>query len=718
LGIERIGNAMKIGKIDVSIKMLVYAGAFVASLIFLSQLWFSKDDIRKEAFFRSKIMRATYDVNGEGISTAIDSCKMILASHPNKIGVKLFLGNLLIRQPNAREAKTVFEEIAASTAASNQEKSWALVGSGVANFIAAAKEDKLKAAKESEAKFLQALDLEKSNNTDALANMALIQMYKTPPNIDLAEKYCKLALDAKTPPSIKVQEQLYGLNGVILTKRGKPVEAIQSYDQAHVINPAAKSGEEARRIATVLSCIDKKLEPPARKEMCRKAENEVKNFTIKDMKITVINAVGIGWSMLKGTPDFMDSSYPAAVARFKQAMDEDPKDARAYGNTHRLLEDRIADLVGELKGNVTGLKGETPKINVWKALPTDKLTRYPVEDNPKLSEIRKHLQSEELLWQKFLEKNTTASNEQKIDAKLRQLACSRRLTFLLDINEEPLRPNLYNKSNKLIEDMLKVDLQNPAVYFAKGEVLLEQDKYMDAFKAFDQAAKLFAEKKIQPPAELARLLAELGKKPELISRWPKEGERWFGAKPVIGCNVLARTNAGPLKAEMKLGDKTVQPTVSGTQVLYCPADSEISDGNQTVTIKITDAMGQILELEPFSFYLDRKPPNLTIVPEGGSVVPLKATWTIKLNDPAGVDPSTVTVTIKSVKSAAPATVLVKAGLTKGGAISGLIKPQEFELSRELMAGEYVMEITAQDGAGNVLSQSLKYQIKGGVIKEK
>jgi len=694
---------MKIGPIDVSVSVLIYIGGFVAAIVVLVALWRANSEIRYEAWHRDTILRA---MNNQDADKGIEACQALIARYPDKVSARLFLGNLLYQQKQFEQAEKEFSE-AAAKATTPEQKAWALVGRGVAAYMAAAKGDQAKALGRAEAAFEEAFTADK-NCTDALVDLAVAQLRAgDSAALDKVEDHCKQALSAATPPALSAQAQLYIALGLVAMRSGRPLEATANFERAKGILPTWKDADAFRRISMLAAATQKDVEPAQRREMLATCETGLSKFGKE--QVTALNALGIGWWLMKGAPE----SYASALTRFQKAMDTDSKDPRAYRNAAGLREDRIAEWAVKLSGPWLT---ETPRPNKWllpeKALPL----RFVLADRQPLQELSKLLKDTEGVWQKFVDK-AAPKPEEKVEAKLWQVSCIRRQAYLLEVTEESQRAALLAKALSLMKDLVALAPENPVVHYTLGMVLYEKEDYTGAYGALKTAEA----KGMKTPA-LQRLLGFLGSKSEILDVRPSKDRRSFGRRPLVGGTLKAP--GAPKRVTMKLGDKVVDPVMVGTQVLFVPAGTDLPDGDVTVSISFTDTFERTTECAPFTFSLDLKPPSWSVAPDASAPIPPKTVFTITLADRSGIDYGTTKLTLKEVsaKKAGRNIPLISDGRYKTAMpdidpprrIGHPLDSESFKVSagaQELTPGDWELSISVQDQAGNQLSDTKRYTVK-------
>lgn len=687
---------MKIGPINIRFPTVLYFIAVVATAIALSILWRKNEDVRAESFYRESIFRALNDNRADVMTSGVDACRFLIKLRPDRINPHLYLGTLLLKQNQPGEAHRVFEKAAQLSAASSEELAWALTGAGVAQFDTLSKGNLVQAREEAEKYFLRAKNWNE-NSADALANLALVQPWETAAKaLAESERYCKLALATPSPGSLATQQNLHHLQGMLLFQSGKPVEAIAAFERAHALCPEWDAPLEGVRMAVLACVLREDIDAKTRRDLLEKTEREMAQYG--EHQSLALNVLAAGWVLLKSSPEDAAGLFVHAQNLLKTAIQKDSSDGQAYLNQAGLIEDRIIALGKQLKALVSGINGETPVANPWTASYDDKAKPSP-GDKSILIDIRALLVSEDELWRQYLEK-AAGQVPQKINGKLRQLACIRRLGWLT-AKEDPQHKILLDRALTAANELLSLDVSNGNFHFLLGQILRERNEFPDAFKAFQMAES----KGLKTP-ELSMLLNVLGKKCEIVDVWPNSTRRFFGSVPLVGVSLKTLV---PIKnAGMKINGKTVAPIIAGTQIFYLPANDELKDGEQNVAISVSDSSGQIIEFPEFSFSADKKPPTWKFSQE---IVGSQPVWTITLWDETGIDFNSLKINLATVKS----NTIVNADLIKNGKYNSAmtkiniksgtnvnLMPFKLCASLDLTPGEYSLAISVQDYEGNGL----------------
>lgn len=716
---------MKIGPIDISITLIAYIGGVIAAAVVLMRMWGANKDVRVESYCRDAVIAAMVDSEPEVVNAGADKCEYLLAQNPDKNNVRLYLGVLQMKQKRTLEAQKTFMEVTTQPNATNQEKAWAFVCAGVAQFNAATNDGANKAKLESaalaaEKLFLQALAVpENKENIDALINLGTIQLFKNQPN-SFAEmqKYCERANAVKGVASLKGQEALYGLNGRIAVNQNKYQEATDAFERAKALNPSAKDLIDSRRYSILGSISQDKMDPAKRQELLEKVMREVGTYGAN--QAVAQNAIGIGWFRLKPAPDY----DIIALGGFRGAIAADPKDPRGYKNLAALFEDQINDYAKKLSVDITGIRGETPVLNKWIVRMDTKAARFQPSDMATIDKIRKlvspdQANSMERLWKEYLTTINPQKPADRVNARLRQLASVRRFAYLLDESNDNQRPSLLQRALELANEVVKDDPNDPAAWFALGQVQIDRKEYLDALKSF----KASADKGMNSP-ELLTLIEQLSRKPELIDRRPDPGRRWYGARPIIGATMVASVGSSGSVVKMKIDDKEVPAEIEGSQVLYFPGDKDLDDGEHTVYLSMkTPFEAKEIVFPPAVFNLDKKPPTVSVSPDVKQPISPKNVWTVVLSDSSGIDTATLTISLTTGMGKGNTKNIIEGGKYKimqpdlGVKANSFVdpdKPIKFGFGFDIPNGECRLNITVQDQAGNELKDTRTYNVKGGI----
>jgi hypothetical protein len=705
---------MKIGTIDISYRMLIYAGLIVFGVIFLWTTWNSKKELRQESYYRDTILRGLFDDKPEAQAAAIDACRGLLSHKPSHVAGRLYLGTLLMRNKenveNLKEAQATFEQLATDPAATPQEKAWACVSAGVAVFNLNEAADANKAANESEKLFLKALEADK-DSADAMTNLALAQMFKSgSKGVSSAAGWTAKALAAKDAGSLKARSQLYNLNGMIQLNNQKPIEALGEFRKSKAVRPKRDDIADNIRMAAISGVTQKNLTPEDRRELLKRIEAEMSQYGKSES--TALTAAGRGWMILKNAPDYMaqNGPYANALRLLSTAINKEPASIQGYYSKTVLLDERISDIGAKLVSRITGINGETPPLSLWK---TPDKSYFSNEDTTLLNELRNVLTEQETMWKQFADR--TQKMPEKVEARLRQLICLRRLAWCVPDRDASQQATFRDRATKVADELLKLDPENGAVHFAAGQLLFDKGNYAGAFQSFSLAK----EKKFASES-LDRLIAGLGQKPEIVDVWPAETRRGYGVRPLIGGTLKVLKGSGPLKeATLSIGKNTVTPVITGSQVFYVPDDDSTLDGDHEVSIAVVDEFGGRTEFPKFSFGIDKRPPAIKVLPEDGAQIETKQIWTITLSDVAGIEQTQTQVTLKSEKPSKINRELIKDGRYKVSVDAQQpVKINSFcgesfkiGLGSDMVPGEYSLIVSTADMNGNIATVTRSYTVK-------
>jgi tetratricopeptide (TPR) repeat protein len=609
-----------------------------------------------------------------------------------------------------------------------------LVGQGVAVF-GASKGNPKAGAEKAASFFEQALEVDK-DCTDALVNLAVVNMWKGGvAGVKAAGERCKQALAAAQPASLYAQQQLYAVSGLVELQNDRAEGATTDFLRAKAIAPSAAQMDDYRRAALLGAAVQEGVEAMRRKEMLLQCETELRNFG-KD-QVTALNALGYGWWLLRNDPLVAVSAGGAGRAaptagaaaagalvsaqnKFNKAMETDAKDLRAYYNMAGLIEAAMTETAAKASVPLRGFGGgkdETP-VNPWVGEPRQQQQRVPPADMQYVVEITKRLKEEAELWKRFLLKANPGTQE-RLDAKLRQLSCYRRQAAIQEGVNNSERQLVMAQAMTLAQDIVKQHPESGDGHFAYGRVLYDKGDFAGALKEFKEAQA----KGLKDPA-VERLVKGLGQQPEALDVRPSPDRRWFGSRPLIACTLKTVSSAGPLKrVTIKMGQKALNATLVGSQVLCLPGANDVMDGDQTVTIEAADALNNAVEFPPLKFAIDRKPPTCRVEPEAGGIS-TRQVFKISVSDSSGVDYSSVKVVLKPLGRGAGNTMrtLIDEGKYKVnmGNLNPARKPgytldsESFEVEpglQEMGVGDWELTISVQDMAGNAAQETKKYTVK-------
>jgi hypothetical protein len=329
-----------------------------------------------------------------------------------------------------------------------------------------------------------------------------------------------------------------------------------------------------------------------------------------------------------------------------------------------------------------------------------------IPDLTAISAINTVLKEEETLWDTYIGQ-AAQTPEEKIDGRLRQLSCVRRIAWT---SAGESGQSFAAKAMNLAKELIAMGPKDANAHFAYGQVLLEKNDRLAAAKEFETAHSLG----MDSPA-LNRIISALSGKAELTDIRPATGLRIFGAKALFRCTVRGIDMNSIKEFNMTMDGHPVAAVRAGSQILYVPQEAELSDGKHVVKISLTptDAETKTMDAE---FYVNKRPPTWTVTPSGPDIIALQPVWTIALDDLAGIDRLTLKVTLKKV-SGGYSKVLINEGRYKEpssvGKLGGTVDTASFKVSppAELTPGDYTLDISVQNLAGIPLNDSKKYNIK-------
>jgi len=706
---------MKIGPVDIGIPVLINIGGCVIAVVVLFSLWNKGAELRHEAFYRDKIMRGLSDGLPERQSEGAKACLDFLKVEPDHVPAKLTLANIYAAQGNFAGAKQLFEEIAKMSKATSTEKAYALNGAGVSTFKAAPKDAMGPALDEAEKLFRAAIEADKEF-ADPHANIALLQPHKSPDKwIVTAEAPAKTAIESRVPPTAEALENLYRLVGMIQKEKRQAGEAVKSFDAAQTIRPTGVGGnDQMRRTTKIAALVEEGLSAETRRGLINELERAIPGMGDRKQQSNACIALGLAWMEMSKEPDWGTNGYLAAIRAYTRALDFDPQNVLAYQNFSALYDRRVNEFSAQLKGQVTSFNGITPPLDPVKDGP--RARRMHPGDKNTLPEIRRVLKDHEDLWRRFIDKAGPAPKE-KIAALLDIMILVRRQGYTMDVDEEPTlkvtldRAYLAGKEAELLEP------ENGLVNFSVGMLLLDMKRFGDAQIRFNKAVAAGFKSPL-----IDKVLTELNRKPELLSARPADGQRWFGKRPLVYATLYSpNASDGFRSIEVTHNGATASPMLTGTQLLYLPDVSKLTDGKHVIQVAVVEAAsGNKIQFPPLEFSIDRLPPTYKLSPDGGEVDG-KAVFTISLADPTGVDLASVRVLYRSMDNAKNPTnrEIVLSGRYKVGApdlnIKGnqTIPGESFKVTAgtiPLPPGAYVLDLFAKDMTGNEMKASKGFQV--------
>jgi tetratricopeptide (TPR) repeat protein len=707
---------MKIGPVDIRIHALVYLGGIVAMIIIMFAIWRSNSVGRVETIYRSSIMLALNvdDKDVNYLEESAETCRTLIRVSPEKIAPRLYLGTILLRLNKAGEALTVFNEIEKMGSASADDKRLAQLCGGVAKFRSVAGDDATKyagAAQEVESKFQSIVD-KNAGDADALANLALARALKLqgaksadPKAYEAIKTMCEQALSAKTPPSLSSLEQLHCLLAYIAYVRNNPMESFDNYQRAQALQPGTTMLADNQRRTMLAAILKPEMAPQLRIKWIKDVERDQNKFGQKNLPM-VLNALGFARTLLKDEPDFVKVHLDAARYDFNQARIIDAKSPAPYKNMCGLLEDRIAELAKTLTVSITGISGETPQPNPWVNVEQKSLSAQEVGT---INGIQGILKEEETIWSQYVDQ-VAQTPEEKIDGKLRQLSCLRRMRWAMPEKTGEIH---LPKIATIAGELLKLGPNNPEVHFAVGQTLFEKGDKLGAFREFEAAKNCG----LNTPS-FNRLLNQLSGQSELIDIVPeKGGVRAFGLKPLFRATIRGIDMNTVKDFSITLDTRTVSSTRVGSQVLYVPQEVELSDGKHDLvfTASIVDSEPKTIQRE---FFVNKKPPAWSVTPSDPDMIATQPLWTITLDDISGIDSSSLKVILKNANGGfqkqliAEGRYKVRSEVAKSE-VGGKVDTSSFKVSTgsDIPPGDYLLEINVSNNAGIPLNDSKKYKIK-------
>ncbi|HLX64638.1 MAG TPA: hypothetical protein VKX17_25420 [Planctomycetota bacterium] len=636
---------MKIGSIEMSISTAVYGAILIFLALLLPIVGLSKRGAMREAWHRGTVLSGVVE-GGENIDSGIEACKKLIAADSSKPAPRLFLGCLLGQNRNYKEAREAFASVEDAAKATPEDKSLALVGAGVMVCLDGVNEKTGQPANMPEAERLFQKALTYSETPDALAALALLKSWKSSPPGPDVEALVNKAFAASPAPPPKLLEQLYRLQGAILTLNHKAGEAAQAYGAVKAIDPTNTQTEDAVRNSALASLTAPGLDDAKRRATIEKVAAELEKFK-GAARVDAQYAVGLAWAQLKGDPNYLAVKGPFEYARtiFRQMYETAPKDPRGCKSFVALLDERIEAISKELSVTITGFNGDVEKKggSPWAAPEKNPGERYSKEDQDHIKALNNLLRDQDTALKKFLESGDP-SKEDKLDALLRLLTCVRRQIWLLEPEQIGARDFLFKRALDTTAEMIPLDNTGRAE-FSQGVLLIEKGDLAAARTALLAAAA----RGLKTP-ELTALLSQLDAKTKLADAGPDPRERRFGSAPLIRATLDTPLGPSLLKgAKITLNGNPVPATIYGSQILYVPTPEQMTNGENVVHIA-SDIPGAPLNFPKISFLIDKDPPTWVLDPPAPGTIKSDAVINIKLADASGVDWSTLSVGARGTSS--------------------------------------------------------------------
>lgn len=717
---------MKIGSIELSTPAFIYAAILAALTVLVPTVAFSRWGAIRESWQRDTIINAAAE-GGNSIDDGVAACRAMIATDPSKAAPRLHLGCLLAAAKNYKDAQEAFEHVPDAAKATAEEKSLALTGAGCVLCLDGATGGKPAHVDEAEKLFKKAIEFK--DTPDALAAMAILKSWKSEHSADV-DIFVKKALGSPPAPAPGLLVELYKLNGSLLARNHRAADAANAFQSAKAINPTDLQMDDAARLTLLATLHEPGMNAADRRKAIEKMMQDLEKFG--KSKRDALLAIGMAWHAFNGDPDYTSQNgpYEKACATFKTMLDLDQKDALAYKNYASLLEERVAALAAELTVPVTGLNGETPLGDGgWTVDPVPNNTAggngvLAQPDVLRLGKITNLLRDEQTLWEQFMARGEP-SKEDKIDAKLRIVSCGRRRVLMAAATRPVRRDVNYNVVLDSGDEQVLKQLLPPATdlaaldesgqgHFVLGLLLIEKGDLPAA-----RTALLESHKRGFKSAELTKLLATLDAKTKILDAGPMPAEHQFGSAPLIRATLESPLGLSTLKGlKITLDGKDVQSSVFGSQILYSPRETEMGGGEHVVKILSSDASGAPIELQQFSYQIDKQPPEWKIDPAPGEVKG-GVVFSISVTDPSGVDWASLSAGIRAKTSANPLDVVV----AKNGRYSHslpsinvkmgeniLRSPFKLVTPNPFLPGEYTLWIEVRDLAGNKLKDEKAFSV--------
>ncbi len=718
---------MKIGSIELSTPAFVYAAILAGLAVLVPAVAVSRWSAIRESWNRDTVINAAAE-GGDSIEAGVAACKALIAADPSKAAPRLHLGCLLAAAKNYKEAQEAFEHVPDAAKATADEKSLALTGAACALCLDGAVGGKPAHLDDAEKLLKKAIEFK--DTPDALAAMAILKSWKSERAADV-DAFVSKALSSPPAPAPGLLAELYKLNGSLLARNHRAADAANAFQSAKAVNPADLQMDAAARLTLLATLNEPGMNSAARRIAIEKMMLDLEKFG--KAKRDALLAIGMAWHAFNGEADYTDPNGPfeKACATFKTMLDLDKKDVLAYKNYASLLEERVAALSAELTAPVTGLKGETTHAGGgWAAdtVPENATGGSGLPDKAdmlRLGKIANFLREEQVVWEQLLAR-AEPSKEDKIDAKLRIIACGRHKALIGAATRPIRRDTSYNVildpgDEQILKQLLPTATDLAALdesgqgNYVMGLLLIEKGDLTGA-----RTALLESSKRGFKSAELTKLLATLDAKTKVLDSGPSPTERQFGAAPLIRATLESPLGLGALKGlKITLDGKNVPASIFGSQILYTPRESEMGGGEHVVKFSVNDASGAPIELSQFDYQIDKQPPEWKVEPASGTVKG-DAVFNISVADPSGVDWASLSAGIRAKTANSPLDVVVaKNGryshslpaINVRSAEAILRSPFKLVTPNPLLPGEYTLWIEVRDLAGNKLKDEKAYSVE-------
>ncbi|MCZ7647863.1 MAG: hypothetical protein M5U26_21830 [Planctomycetota bacterium] len=693
---------MKIGSLDVTIPSLVYAALVVVLGVVNFKLYESKVGARAQGRRIHALQMKLADGNPQSYQEGAELSREILAAEPRCVPAHLWLATFLYLQQKYEEAQEEYEVAAEMEAASAEQRAEAWSGAACAVF-ARLGEDRREAGIEEAGKRIAKALQAKDDHPDALVAQGILDLWKNEDgSSDKALKTFETVLAGKAQPSIHGAAALHNARGVALSRKGQGAMADAAFVAAEFVKPEWKAPEENRRLSVITSLMEPDMPLDRRQALIDKYIAHTKDFGSQEG--LVMNALAVGlWQTKKDlkTRDYVEKAYPKALKLLRSAVQKYPKDPQGYWNIAGLLQDRIWGDVRDAEDS--GLMGRVAED-----------LRDP--DYYRQGSERRNLSAEEVgvindlkglsrqlgdILGTLLEKVKLKPEKRLRAEKLMfsalelQLVCEATSTDRSRI-EKPIRAQA--------DALLEHAEQDAEAVRIVGFYELGQGRYQTALRHLRKAQELGAK-----GPDVAAFVEQLSRPPVFMNIRPRKGH-WFGARPLVSATVLAASCPGPVKLELTYDGKPQNAAVKyGTQIVFYPEDSLLTDGSHEVRIDGEDAAGNAAQ-HAFKVYVDRQPPTGSATLQEGANLPRPVFKVVLADAGVGVDLTSVRVTLKSMS---PKSTPINADLVRNGAYEkdqpgakakdGERLPGESFLVasyQDLAPGAYGLKIVFSDLAGN------------------
>lgn len=705
---------MRIGNHEVTVSTLIHAaviGALTLALLLVATRTYSSV---REAWQRGAILASLSEsadsTNTVALEQGIVACNALIAADPARSAPLLYKGCIYSKLGNHAEAKSAFEQAAAASKATLEEKSIALAAASSEAALDGGKDGR--PAHLDDALKLAQKALEVSATPDALATEAVLKSWQDSISDAQLEALVDKALAASPAPAAANLEQLYRLKSALLLRAKKPNEARDGVARVKAINPFNTQVGEVGRNAQLSAILDTSLDPAARRAQIESVSANVNSFGAR--RVEALQAVAMAWHSFSSAPDYLASDGPFAKARavLNQLIQANPKDFRAPRLLAAMLEERIDLTVKELSAPFSGLNGESPHASAWDDA-SKKAEEISKDDLERLTRIRQYASEEENVWQRVVDQ--ASDKKERVEAKTRQLLAMRRQVWSTRVADAAWRESLINKAVAVAGELAALDGSGKG-HWLLSLTQIEKGNLGAAFTALSEARK----RGYKTP-EVEKLFASFQTSSELVDFGPAPNERQFGAAQVIRATLKIPEAATLSNVRLEIDGKDAVKTLVGNQVFSVLDDSGMTGAAHKVKISADAGPGMSLSFPEFTLNIDKDPPVWKLTPAPGTEIKTQV-WQVDLKDATGVDWGKLNAGLRAVKT--QSAVISDMRLIKDGryvrtiasikAKSGdpvVASPFGIAPPNDLPPGEYKIWIDVPDTVGNRLKDEKVFTIK-------